>query len=78
MKDYKRKTTHEMARELLALPDVPLEVELWCNMSGHECSAVMTDYDPTGTAIICQVRQNDTEPNQTKQEPPTEDKGEQP
>lgn len=48
------KTTHEMARELLALPDVPLVIEAWCGMENHEMSAGMTEYDPTGTAIIWQ------------------------
>ena len=50
----KRKTTHEMAQELLKLPDVPLHIEMWCSMSGHEMIAEMTDYDPDGTAIIWQ------------------------
>lgn len=57
MKPHKGKTTHEMARELLTLPDVPLVVEMWCAMDGYECVAKMTEYDPTGTAIICQERQ---------------------
>ena len=48
-----RKTTHEMARELLALPDLPLHIEMWCEMDNHEMTASITDYDP-GHAIIWQ------------------------
>jgi hypothetical protein len=48
------KTTHEIARELLALPDVPLVVEMWVTMHGYTMTASMTDYDPDGTAIIWQ------------------------
>lgn len=50
------KTTHQIAKELLALPDVPLVIEGWVGMSsyGHETIAVMTEYDPTGTAILVQ------------------------
>jgi hypothetical protein len=48
------KTTHELARELLTLPDVPLVIEMWCRMDGHEMAAEMTEYDPAGTAIIWQ------------------------
>jgi hypothetical protein len=49
------KTTHEIARELLALPDVPLVVEGWTTeWVGHEMVAEMTEYDPKGTAIIWQ------------------------
>lgn len=48
------KTTHEMANELLALPDVPLVIEMWCEMERHEMTASMTSYDPEGTAIIWQ------------------------
>lgn len=54
------KTTHEMARELLALPDVKLVIEMWCEMRGHEMSADMTAYDSTGTAIIWQKPTNGT------------------
>ena len=53
MTPYKQKTTHEMARELLALPDVPLVIELWCDMEGCECVAELTGYDDQ-TAIIYQ------------------------
>jgi len=48
------KTTHKLAKELLELPDVPLTIEMWCEMDGHEMVASMTGYDPTGTAIIWQ------------------------
>jgi hypothetical protein len=48
------KKTHEMARELLFLPDVPLLIETWCRMPNHEPAAVMTEFDPKGTAIIMQ------------------------
>ena len=48
------KTTHQMAGELLALPDVPLVIEMWCRMSDHEMVAEMTEYDSEGTAIIWQ------------------------
>ena len=54
--DYRGKTTHQMAAELLALPDVPLEIEMWCRMDGYEQVAKMTEYDPDGTAIICMER----------------------
>jgi hypothetical protein len=48
-------TTHEMARQLLALPDVPLLIEGWCTVSTvSEIVAEMTEYDPEGTAIIWQ------------------------
>lgn len=48
------KTTHQMARELLGLPDVRLVIEMWCDMENREMSADMTEYDPDGTAIIWQ------------------------
>jgi hypothetical protein len=52
------KTTHQIAKELLALPDVLLVVEYWIMQapSTHEMVAEMTDYDPEGTAIIRQKR----------------------
>jgi len=46
------KTTHEIARELLKLPDVPLLVEGWCRANDEEIEARMTAYDPEGTAIL--------------------------
>lgn len=52
------KTTHEMARELLLLPDVPLVIDGWCEMDGYEMVADMTLYDPDGTAIIWYKRAN--------------------
>lgn len=57
MSKFIRKTTHQMARELLALPDVPLEVEMWCAMDGHEMAADLTRYtegESKRTAIIYQ------------------------
>lgn len=48
------KTTHQLAKELLALPDVPLEVEGWC---GGDIIAKMTRYDPEGTAILVEPRE---------------------
>ena len=48
------KTTHELAQELLALPNVPLVVEGWCRQRGLVLTAVMTEYDPEGTAILVQ------------------------
>ena len=48
------KTTHQIAKELLALPDVKLVVEGWCDMAGHELTAKMTGYDPENTAILIQ------------------------
>jgi hypothetical protein len=48
------KTTHQLAKELLALPDVDLVVEGWCQMRGHELAAKMTQYDPDGTVILIQ------------------------
>jgi hypothetical protein len=49
------KTTHQLAEELLKLPDVSVVVEGWCDMEGYEPGAKMTSYDPGGTAIIMQV-----------------------
>ena len=48
------KTTHDIAKELLALPNVPLVIEGWCEMRGHETTVQMTGYDPEGTAIMVQ------------------------
>jgi len=49
------KTTHQIAAELLALPNVPLVIEGWItDWPGHEMTASMTTYDPEGTAIIWQ------------------------
>ncbi len=56
MNKFKGKTTHELAAELLALPNVPVVVELWGEMDGYEMVAKMTKYDPDKTAIICQKR----------------------
>lgn len=50
------KTTHDIAKELLALPNVKLVVEGWCKMGGHETTVEMTEYDPDGTAILMQSR----------------------
>ncbi len=47
-------TTHKLAWKLLALPDVPVVIELWMNREGFDPEPVMTEYDPTGTAIIIQ------------------------
>ena len=47
------KTTHQMAAELLALPDIPLGIEMWCEMENHEMTASITEYDPE-RAIIWQ------------------------
>lgn len=43
------KTTHQLAAELMALPDVPVVVEMWTR---DEPFAKMTLYDPEGTAMI--------------------------
>lgn len=48
------KTTHQIARELLLLPDVELVIEGWCQMQGYTMTAAMTNYDPEGTAILWQ------------------------
>lgn len=53
------KTTHQVARELLALPDVPLKVELWCGWDNPK--AVMSQYDPEGTAFIVDESQERNE-----------------
>lgn len=51
------KTTHQIARELLALPDVRLVVEYWIMLGEeYEMVAEMTEYDTEGTAIIQQKR----------------------
>lgn len=47
-------TTHEMAKQLLALPNVRLVIEMWCVESDKQMVAEMTAYDPEGTAIIWQ------------------------
>ena len=46
--------THELAKQLLALPDVPVVIEGWVPMRGYETTAKMTEYDPEGQAIIVQ------------------------
>lgn len=48
------KTTHELAKELLDLPDVSVGVELWCERENYEPVAVMTQYVPDDRAIIVQ------------------------
>lgn len=47
------KTTHQMAKELLELPDVPLVIEGWCKMDNHEMVVEITDYSDE-EAIIWQ------------------------
>lgn len=61
------KTTHQLAAELLALPDVRIVTEGWLASTNHEPAAVMTSYDPQGTAIIMQKSINQTK-NQTMNE----------
>jgi hypothetical protein len=56
------KTTHDIAKELLALPNVKLVVEGWCEVGGHETTAEMTEYDPDGTAILVQAPRS-SQPN---------------
>jgi len=46
--------THQIAQELLALPDVELVIEGWCQMAGYTMAVAMTNYDPEGTAILWQ------------------------
>lgn len=46
-------TTHEMARQLLALPDIRLTIEGWCRLNNHQMTAEITGYDEN-TAIIWQ------------------------
>lgn len=50
------KTTHQVAQELLELPNVELVIEGWCDMQslGYTMEAAMTGYDPDGTAILWQ------------------------
>lgn len=52
------KTTHELGKELLALPNVPVVVEYWCSDNRQEPVPLMTEYDPEGTAMICQGQTN--------------------
>ena len=62
--DVEMKTTHQMARELLALPDVPLYIDEWFYHWGdREIVAEMTN-NPEGTALIWQkpVNQNEKRP----------------
>lgn len=54
------KTTHQLARELYLLPDVPVVIEYWASIRGHEPTALMTEYDPDGTAIIVQYPVKDS------------------
>lgn len=44
-------TTHEMARQLLALPNISLVIEGFCDPGGYVPIARITEYD-SGTAII--------------------------
>jgi len=46
------KTTHQIAEELLQLPDVQLHIEGWCLLDNQEICAVMSEYDPEGTAFL--------------------------
>ena len=39
------KTTHQIAAELLALPDVPPKVEMWCLLDRDEMVAKMAEYE---------------------------------
>jgi len=48
------KTTHQIANELLQLPDVPLEIEGWCRVDKYEVVAEMTAHSPDSVAIIWQ------------------------
>ncbi len=48
------KTTHDIAKELLALPNVPLVIEGWISQSNREIQVVMTDYEPDKEAILIQ------------------------
>jgi hypothetical protein len=61
------KTTHDIACELLALPNVPLKVEGWCEMRGHEMVAQMTEYDPEGAAILMQKCVDEAVATETRQ-----------
>lgn len=62
------KTTHQLARELYLLPDVPVVIEYWASIQGHEPTALMTEYDPDGTAIIVQYPVKDS-PKKRPSEP---------
>ena len=55
------KTTHTLAMELMRLPNVPIEIEVWCMMDGHVIKAKMTEYDPEGTAILVQEKMEKNE-----------------
>jgi hypothetical protein len=50
---HQMKTTHQIAMELLALPDIPLVIEGWCQMDNHEMVAEITGYSDR-EAIIWQ------------------------
>lgn len=45
-------TTHELAKQLMELPDVPLEIEGWCRMKGYETRAKLCSYDETKAIIV--------------------------
>lgn len=61
------KTTHQIAKELLALPDVKLIVEGWCSRQGYELTAKMTQCDPSGTAILVQKCVDDKVSKETQE-----------
>lgn len=46
-------TTHQLAAQLLALPDIPVCIEGWVPMKGYKIKAKITSYD-TNQAIIVQ------------------------
>lgn len=48
-------TAHELARELLKMDDLPVEVEGWCRMSGFEMGVEPCEYNDGETVIIMQV-----------------------
>lgn len=49
------KTTHQLAAELMELPDVPVLVNGWILIDNFEVTARMSEYDPSGTAFIVQA-----------------------
>lgn len=49
------KTTHELAKELMELPDMEIVVEGWISHRGYEIAAVRSGFDPERVAILVQI-----------------------
>lgn len=54
------KTTHELAKDLLALKDVPVVIEYWVQMEGFDPMVGMSECYDEPTAIIFQDRKSES------------------